>query len=54
MSVYQKTMFDLYYCIKSFCCLKNLEKMLFVLPIMAHKSMKDSYILKRLVPEQSH
>ena len=26
MSVYQKTMFDRYYCIKSFCHLKALEK----------------------------
>ena len=26
MLVYQKTMFDLYYCIKSFCHLKTLEK----------------------------
>ena len=28
MLVYQKTMFDHYYCIKSFCQLKNLEKKL--------------------------
>ena len=26
MLVYQKTMFDRYYCIKSFCHLKTLEK----------------------------
>ena len=26
MPVYQKTMFDRYYCIKSFCHLKTLEK----------------------------
>ena len=26
MLVYQKTMFDCYYCIKSFCHLKTLEK----------------------------
>ena len=26
MLVYQKTMFDRYYCIKSFCHFKNLEK----------------------------
>ena len=28
MLVYQKTMFDCYYCIKSFCLLKTLEKRL--------------------------
>ena len=53
MSVYQKTMFDRYYCIV-ILSLEKFGKTLFVLPIMARKSMKDSYILKRLVPEQSH
>ena len=46
MLLYQKTMFDCYYCIKSFCCLKTSGKrfgeFILVSPIMAWKSMKDS------------
>ena len=46
MLVFQKTMFDRYYCIKSFSQLKTLEKMLrkviFFISIMACKSMKHS------------
>ena len=52
MIMYQKTTFDRYYCIKSFCHLKTLEKTLrkvhFCISIMARKSMKDSYVLKSL------
>ena len=48
MLVYQETLFDRYHCIKSLCHLKTLEKtpfkFFFVLPIMAHKNMKDSRI----------
>ena len=40
MLMYQKTMFDRYYCIKSFCLLKTLEKRLrkvhFCITLMAH------------------
>ena len=52
MKVYQKTIFDRYSCIKSFCRFKTLEKKyafessIFVLPmigIMARKSMKNSF-----------
>ena len=47
MLVYQKTMFDCYYCIKSFCCLeKHFGKFIFIIPIMARKSMKDSDVTK--------
>ena len=56
MLVYQKTMFDRYYCIKSFCHLKTLEKTLqlvhFCITMMARKSMNDLYVLKTPVPEQ--
>ena len=67
MLVYQKTMFDRYYCIKSFCHLKTLEKrskkvhiffftiisdLYKVTAIMARKSMKNSKVLKTLVPGQ--
>ena len=56
MLVYQKNVFDRYYCIKSFGHLKTLEKrfekFIFCITIMAHKSMKDSYVLKKYVPEQ--
>ena len=56
MLVYQKTMLDGYYCIKSLCHLKTLEKGLqkvhFCITIMARKSMKDSNISKTPVPEQ--
>ena len=52
MLMYQKTLFDRYYFIKSFCHLKTLEKTLrkvqFCITIMARKSMKDSYALKSL------
>ena len=44
MLVYQKTMFDHFNCIKSFCHLKTLEKRFekftFCISIMARKSMK--------------
>ena len=30
MLMYQKTMFDFYYCLKSFCLLKNTSKSLFL------------------------
>ena len=57
MLVYQKTMFDRYYCIKSFCHLKTLEKrfekFIFSITIMARKSMKDSYVYKMPVPGKS-
>ena len=60
MLVYQKTMFERYYCIKSFCNLKTLgkrfEKFIFVLLqdvyIMARKSMKDSLVLNKPVSEK--
>ena len=56
MLVYQKTMFGCYYCKKSFCHLKTLEKhfekLIFSVTIMARKSMKDSQVLKTPVPEQ--
>ena len=46
MLVYQKTMFDRYYCIKSFCHLKTLEKTLrkviFCITIMARKKHEAS------------
>ena len=41
MLVYQKTMFDCYYCIKSFCHLKTLEKGYFLYyynGVQKHKS----------------
>ena len=50
--LYQKTMFDRYYCIKSFLSLENFGKTLrkdhFCISIMARKSMKESYVLKSL------
>ena len=56
MLVYQKTKFDRFYRIKSFCHLKTLEKrfekFIFVLLSMARKSVKDSKVLKTPVPEQ--
>ena len=51
MLVYQKTIFDSYYCIKSFCHLKTLDnvlKSLFCITIMARKSKMAWYTLKRL------
>ena len=57
MLMYQKAMFDHYYCIKSFCHLKTLEicfeKFFFFIKIMERKSMKDGYVLKMPVQEQS-
>ena len=51
MLVYQKTMFDRYYCIlENFG--KTLRKVHFCIAIMAHKSRKDSKVLKTSVPEQ--
>ena len=45
MLVYQKTISERYYCIKSFCHFKILEKMLrkahFCSTIMARKSMEE-------------
>ena len=55
MLVYQKTMLDRYYCMKSFCHLKNALKSSFLydrITIMARKSTKDPYVLKTPVPEQ--
>ena len=50
MLVNQKIMFDRYYCIKSFCHLKTLEKTLrkvhFCITLMAGKTMKDPKVLK--------
>ena len=47
MLMYQKTMFDRCYCIKSFSHLKTLEKrfekLIFCITIMVRKSMKDSF-----------
>ena len=51
MLMYQKTMFDRYYCIKSFCHLKTLEKRFekFILYYYnVTQSMKDSYVLKSM------
>ena len=55
MLVYQKTMFDRYYCIvilslENFG--KTLRKVHFCITIMALKRMKDSNVLKTPVPEQ--
>ena len=51
--MYQKTMFDRYFCIKSFCHLKTLEKRLekltFYITIMARKSMKNLYSIGHIV-----
>ena len=55
MFMYQKTIFDRYYCMKSFCHLKTLEKnaskssFLFTTCIMARKKHP---VLKTPVPEQ--
>ena len=53
MRVYQKTMFDHYYCKKA---LENFEKktrkVYFCINIMACKSIKDSKVLRTPVPEQ--
>ena len=55
MLVYQKTMFDHYYCIKCILSLENFGKALcklhFCIPIMARKSMPVSSVLKTTVPE---
>ena len=55
MLVDQKTLFDRYCCIQSFCHLKTLGKRFkkFILMIiMVRKNMKDSYVLKTPVTEQ--
>ena len=44
MLVHKKIMSDRYYCKKSFR--KTLRKVHFCITIVAHKSMKDSYVLK--------
>ena len=48
--MYQKSMFDRYYCIKSFSCPKTLEKMprkaLFPVPIMALKGTLTANVLR--------
>ena len=50
MLMYQKSMFDRYYCIKKFFRSKNLEKLLqkvlFPVPIMTWKSMLPANVLK--------
>ena len=55
MSVYQKTMFDRYYCIKCILLLENFgkpaQKVVFCIIIMARKSMQDLSVLKMPVPE---
>ena len=54
MLVYQKTMFDRYYCIKkAFVTWKHASISPFCITIMARKSMKDSKVLKKPVPEQT-
>ena len=55
MLVYQKTMFDPYYCIKSIRHLKtwkNASKSSFCITIMAHKTMNGSKVLKTPVPKK--
>ena len=53
MLVYQKTMFDRYFCIKSFCLLKSLDKRFEkFINVLLCKIMKDSVVLKKPVPEQ--
>ena len=56
MLVYQKTMFDGHYCIKSLSHLKTLEKTLrkvmFCITIVVCKSMKHSWVLNTPVPGQ--
>ena len=59
MLMYQKIMFDHFYCIKSFCGLKTLRKYFensiffnFLEPIMEGKSMKDVLVLKMPVSKQ--
>ena len=52
MLMYQKNMFDRYYCITCILSLENfgktLRKVHFCITTMAHKSMQDSSVLKRL------
>ena len=53
MLVYQKTMFDRYYCIELFCHLKlwkKASKSSFLYYYNGAQSMKDSYVLKKPVP----
>ena len=54
--MYQKIMFDHYYCIKSFFSLENLGKTVrkvnFCITKIARKSMKDLRVLKIPVQEQ--
>ena len=57
MLMYQKSMFDRYYCIKIFSPLKKLwrkcfEKFFFLVPIMAQKGTLPANILKMPLPGQ--
>ena len=56
MLIYQKSMFDGYYCIKTFFRLKTLEKLfqkgLFPVRIMARKSTLPATVLKPPLPGQ--
>ena len=56
MLVYQKIIFDRYYCIKSFVACKLWKHVpkssIFVLPIMSRTNLEDLYVLKRHVSEQ--
>ena len=54
--MYQKSMFDRFYCIKTFFRLKSLEKLLqkvfLPVPIMARKSTLPANVLKTALPGQ--
>ena len=52
MLVYQKTMFDRYYCIKSFCHLETLEKRFEKFILYNYNGAQNMKDLKSPVPEQ--
>ena len=56
MLMYQKSMFDCYHCITTFCCSKTLENLLrkvfFSVPIMAQESTLPANIYKTPLPGQ--